>query len=54
VIGFSPRFKIVTLAVELDYQMCRMADEIGDVVPQRDLPAKTETFDPVRLDVAPQ
>ena len=53
-VGFPPRFKIVTLAVELDDQSRRMTDEIGDVVPQRYLPAKTETLDAMRLDVAPQ
>jgi len=53
-IAFPPRFKIMTLTVELDDQSCRMTDEIGDVVPQRYLPAETETLDPMRLDVAPQ
>jgi hypothetical protein len=53
-VDFLPRFKIMTLTVELDDQSRRMTDEIGYVVPQRYLPAETKTLDPMRLDVAPQ
>ncbi len=48
------RFKVVTLAIEFDDQPCRMTDKIGDVVAKRNLPPETQTFDPMRLDVAPQ
>jgi hypothetical protein len=53
-ISVSPRFKIMAFAIELYDHAGRMTDEIGDEISQRDLPPESQTFDPVRLDVAPQ
>jgi len=49
-----PRLEIVTPSVKLYDDARRVADEISDVIPHRDLPAKAEPFDSMRLDVAPQ
>ena len=47
-------FKVVTLAIEFDDHARGMTNDIGDVVSQRDLPPESKTFDPMRLDAAPQ
>src|SRR5213079_1409941 len=53
-IDLSPRFEIVTLAVQLYDQSCRMTDEIGDIVSDWNLPTKSQLLDPMCLDVPPQ
>jgi hypothetical protein len=53
-IDLPPRLEVMTLAIELYHQPCRMADEIGDVVSNWNLPAKAQALDPMRLDVTPQ
>src|ERR1700691_4951762 len=41
-------------AVELDDDLCRHANEVGDVVSDRDLSAKAEAVDSISLQVTPQ
>jgi hypothetical protein len=52
-IALPTRFKIVTFAIKFDDQAGGVADEISDIVSEGNLPPKTETLDPMRLDVAP-
>ena len=48
------RLKIVALAVNLDNELRRVADEVGDVGPHGNLTAKAQAVNMMRLEIAPQ
>jgi hypothetical protein len=53
-IGSLPFFEVMRLAVKLDDDLCRHANEVGDVIADRNLPAKAEPINSIGLQVAPQ
>jgi hypothetical protein len=53
-VSLSLRIEIMRLTVKFDEQPHRHADEIGNVIPQRHLSAKSEPIDPIGFQIAPQ
>ena len=50
----KPLLEIVALAVDLDYELVGMCDEIGDVIADWSLTTKAKSREPMRLQVPPQ
>jgi hypothetical protein len=53
-IGPLPFFEIMRLAIKFNDEFRREANEVGDVVSDRDLSAKAEAIDSTGLQVTPQ
>jgi hypothetical protein len=48
-VGLLPFFEVMGLAVEFDDELCRQANEVGNVVSDRDLSAKAEAVNSISL-----
>jgi hypothetical protein len=54
VIVTKTRFEIVAFAIDFNYQLAGMRDEVRNVIAHRALPAESESREPMCLQVSPQ
>jgi hypothetical protein len=53
-VGLLPFFEVMGLTVKFDDDLCRHANEVGNVVSDRDLSAKAEPIDSIGFQVTPK